>query len=51
MKKLICLLLLAMWAHRNPDQFVKFWGHVFGTGLVLFKDVFNIALKTLEHSA
>ncbi|MGA1367876.1 MAG: hypothetical protein ACO394_05100 [Blastocatellia bacterium] len=51
MKKLVCLLLLGMWAHRNPDHFVQFWGYIFGTALVLLQEIFNLALKTLEHTA
>ncbi len=51
MKKLICLLFLAMWAYLNPDQFVKFWGPLLGTGMALIRNIFHLALKTFEQSA
>jgi hypothetical protein len=51
MKKLVCLLILGMWAYRNPDHFVEFWGYVCGTALVLLQGIFNLALITLEQSA
>ena len=50
MKKLACLLLLGMWAHRSPDHFIQFWGSVFGTALVLLQEIFKLALKTLEQA-
>jgi hypothetical protein len=51
MKKLAFLLLLGMWAHRNPDHFVQFWGYVFGTVLILLQEIFHLAIKTFELSA
>lgn len=51
MKKLACLLLLGIWAHRNPDHFVQFWGYAFGRALVLLQEIFNLALQMLGHSA